>query len=299
MDGCAAAIDDREVVGLEARKVQELLVYLLLHRHRPHSREVMATLFWGDRSDAQAKKYLRQTLWQLQTSLNNANGTAPELLLVDSEWVEVSPAATFWLDVATFEQVFDTARLYADADLPQEQVDALCRAVALYQGDLLEGWYHDWCIFERERLQGMFLAMLDKLVGYAEKSSDYAMGIHYCELALRCDQARERTHRRLMRLHYGSGNRTAALRQYETCAAMLRRELGVEPAGSTVELYRQLCGDSLPENPAPSRRQRGAESDAGNLSDVLQRLQDVHNLLSTALHQVQQDIETVEQLIHR
>ncbi len=80
---------------------------------------------------------------------------------------------------------------------------------------------------------------------------------------------------------------------------MLRRELGVEPAGSTVELYRQLCGDSLPENPRHLAGSATPQSDAGNLSDVLQRLQDVHNLLSTALHQVQQDIETVEQLIHR
>jgi len=28
--------------------------------------------------------------------------------------------------------------------------------VDLYQGDLLEGWYQDWLLCERERLQNMF-----------------------------------------------------------------------------------------------------------------------------------------------
>ncbi len=138
-----AVVDDLEVAGLEACKVQELLVYLLLHRHRPHPREVMATLFWGDRSDAQAKKYLRQTLWQLQTSLNNAMGQH----LNCSSWTasgsrSAQPPPSGWMSPPSSKSS-TLCRVYMPTpDLPQEQVDALCRAVALYQGDLLEGWYH-------------------------------------------------------------------------------------------------------------------------------------------------------------
>ena len=35
---------------------------------------------------------------------------------------------------------------------------------SVYRGDLLEGCYQDWCLFERERLQNAYLAMLDKLM---------------------------------------------------------------------------------------------------------------------------------------
>ena len=35
---------------------------------------------------------------------------------------------------------------------------------ALYRGDLLTGWYQDWCLIERERYQCMFVSLLDKLM---------------------------------------------------------------------------------------------------------------------------------------
>ncbi|MCB0152922.1 MAG: bacterial transcriptional activator domain-containing protein, partial [Caldilineaceae bacterium] len=164
----------------------------------------------------------------------------------------------------------------------------------LYDGDLLEGWYHDWCIFERERLQGMYLAMLDKLVAHAECMADFATAVHYCELSLRCDPARERTHRRLMRLHALAGNRTAALRQFELCRAMLADELGVEPAQSTVALYEHIRQDSL-----GAHGESAVPADASGVGDILRRLRTVHATLTAALDQVQQDIEAVERMIQR
>ena len=41
--------DGEAVSGLEGAKVQELLSYLLLHRDRPHPRETLAGILWGDR----------------------------------------------------------------------------------------------------------------------------------------------------------------------------------------------------------------------------------------------------------
>src|SRR5688572_12678309 len=45
-----AEVDDQPLVGFEARKMQELFCYLLLHRDHPHSREVLAELLWNDNS---------------------------------------------------------------------------------------------------------------------------------------------------------------------------------------------------------------------------------------------------------
>jgi len=40
----------------------------------------------------------------------------------------------------------------------------LQEAVRLSYADLLEGWYQDWCLYERERLQNIYLLILDKLM---------------------------------------------------------------------------------------------------------------------------------------
>jgi DNA-binding SARP family transcriptional activator len=292
-------VDNAPVGGMEARKVQELLTYLLLHRTHPCTRESLATLMWGERNDAQAKKYLRQTLWQLQSALDAACHPTIPFLRVDAEWVEINQSAPIWLDIDYFEHVYETTCQLEGRGLSDKQVDALCRAVALYQGDLLEGWYQDWCIFERERYQQMYLTMLDKLIAFAEHTQDYMMGIHYCELVLRSDPARERTHRRLMYLYYLAGNRTAALRQYETCVEMLHRDLGVEPAKSTLLLYEQIRSDQFGAPDSDDFPSLNAEGELGELSDILAHLGHLQATLVQTLQQVQRDIERVEVLIQR
>jgi DNA-binding SARP family transcriptional activator len=292
-------VDKDPVHGIEARKVQELLIYLLLHRAHPCTREFLATLMWGERNDAQAKKYLRQALWQLQSALEAACHPTIPLLNVDTEWIEVNQSASIWLDIDRFEHVYTTTCQLEGRVLTPSQVNALCEAIALYQGDLLDGWYQDWCIFERERFQQMYLTMLDKLIVYAEHIRDIAMGIHYCELALRSDPARECVHRRLMRLYHQAGNRSAALRQYETCAEVLQRELDVEPAKSTVFLYDQIRNDqpfaAELDKPSPAF----FVSDRNELSAVLSHLNQIEAVLTQSLQQIQRDRDRVEMLVRR
>jgi DNA-binding SARP family transcriptional activator len=289
--------DRRPVGGIEARKVQELLVYLLLHRAHPCTRESLATLLWGEHNDAQARKYLRQALWQLQGALDSACHPITPLLRTDAEWVDLDPSASLWLDVDQFEDAYALATRPGASTLSQAEVDSLCEAVTLYQGDLLEGWRQDWCVIERERFQQMYLTMLDKLVAYAEHTQQYDFGVHYCELALRCDPARERIHRRLMRLHCMAGNRTAALRQYETCVTMLHRELGVEPAKSTQLLYAQIRSDQFAAPSHDLLLTRPIYADQAELTDILAQLGQIQTTLAQTLQQVAREIARVETLL--
>src|SRR5262249_45023608 len=149
-------------------------------------------------------------------------------------------AAELWFDVLLFEQAFALVQDVPGRQLVASSAQVLKTAEELYRGKLLEGWYSDWCLYERERLQHMYLAMLDKLMEYSEAHQEYETGQTYGMRALRYDRARERTHRRMMRLQYLAGDRTAALYQYERCAAALQEELGVQPAQSTVVLYEKI-----------------------------------------------------------
>jgi DNA-binding SARP family transcriptional activator len=282
-----AQAGDRPVEGLHAPKVLELFSYLLVYRDRPHAREALAALQWGERPTAQAKKYLRQALWQIQTALEAA-GDAPPLLLVDAEWVQVNPLAAFWLDVAAFEQAFKGARNVPGWQLHGAAAAALEAAVGLYRGDLLEGCYQDWCLFERERLQGIYLAMLDKLIARCEAQHDYQAGLAYGTRILRYDRARERTHRRLMRLHYLAHNRTGALRQYERCVEALEEELGVGPSRRTVALYEQIRADRFSSDGPEGGG--GPPATGPTLFEVLGRLKE----LQAGLDQVQREIHRVE-----
>lgn len=290
--------EGRELDGLEACKAQELLCYLLVNR-RPHAREALACLLWEDAPAEKAKKYLRQALWQLQAVLDSAGGDRPAALRAEHDWVRIDAGADLWLDVEVFERAFASTEGHAGA-LTDAQRDELSAAVALYRGDLLEGCYRDWCLYERERLQNAYLLMLDRLLGHCEAGGDYEAGRRYGALILRHDRARERTHRRLMRLHYAAGERTEALRQYERCAAALGEELGVAPDRRTSALYRRIRADeSGADAPADDAQSDAARGDSGALSEVLGRLRRLQQTVAHVQHSLQHEITAIESALRR
>lgn len=95
-------------------------------------------------------------MWQLQSALDGqANAGDAQLLRVNGDWIGLNEEAELWIDVVLFEQGLRTARGVPGRELSCALAAALTDAVSLYRGDLLEGWYQDWCVFERERLQSM------------------------------------------------------------------------------------------------------------------------------------------------
>jgi DNA-binding SARP family transcriptional activator len=287
----SAQRDALSLKSLDATKEQELLSYLLIHRDRPHPRETLATLLWGDTSTKKSKTYLRQALWHLHASLEENKRAPASVLVVEHDWVRLNLRSDLWLDVAVFERAFTRAQ-----GIPGKLLDSTCAkvlkdAVGLYRGDLLDGWYHDWCLFERERLQNMYLSMLDKLMIYCEACSEYEIGMGYGVTILRYDHARERTHRQLMHLRYMAGDRTGALRQYERCVAALDEELGVKPERRTVALCRQISADRL-EAAEPIGDQSGTV--AASPPEILGRLKRLQLALAAVQKRIQCDIKAVE-----
>jgi DNA-binding SARP family transcriptional activator len=292
--------NERVVDGFDARKVQELFCYLLLHRNHSLPRETLASILWPETTTAQSKKNLRQTLWQLQSALASQNEYVNDrLLLVETDWVQLNSEVNLWLDVAVFEQAFNGVQKTPGQELNRSTVQVLQDTVQLYQGPLLEGWYQDWCLLERERLQSMYLAMLDKLMSYCEVHHDFETGLLYGMRIMCYDRARERTHRRMMRLYYLLGDRAEALRQYERCAAALDEELGVSPSKSTIAIYRQIQADQLDEpSPTPIEVDIPPEVPAPPLLEVLSHLSHLQRSLLDLQNEVEQSIQMVELALH-
>jgi len=291
--------DEQVLEGFDARKVQELFCYLLLHRDHSLPRETLASLLWPDTTTVLSKKSLRQTLWQLQSALGTQRETSNErILIVEPEWIQLNAGADLWLDVAILEHAFDLLQKVPGKELNAQYAQLLQNVVQLYQGPLLEGWYQDWCLYERERLQGMYLTLLDKLMGYYEARRDYETGLLYGMRILCYDRARERTHRRLMRLHYLNGDRAAALRQFEQCSTALEEELNVSPSKGTVAIYQQILADQLDEpDPVLTLLEPSLAISEFLLPGILNRLLQLQASLSDLQNQLCQSIQIVEQTL--
>jgi DNA-binding SARP family transcriptional activator len=265
-------------VELPARRAQELLCYLLLGGRRPHHREVLAERLWGaDGADdpPRGRRYLRQTLWELHRALGRC-GSSAGLLCVDPEWIAIGWDAGISSDVTELELAYELVHRSPTTRLPEGVVGRADAAAELYRGDLLEGWYQDWCVVERERCRALYFMLVDRLMAHEELVGDYPRALRYGATLLRSEPAHEGTHRRMMRVYHRLGDRTAALRQYQSCRRVLREELQAAPAAGTMALYERIRADQpldppLGAAPAPAALATGPDT-ADPLAVALQEM---------------------------
>jgi DNA-binding SARP family transcriptional activator len=283
---------------IKARKVQELFVYLLIFRNHPQPRESLCEVLWADQPASKSRKNLRQTLWHIQSLFKKIKNLSKLCLSIESGWVQLNLPVSFWLDTAQFEQVFDLVSKKPVQELSEKDFQTMQYASNLYKGDFLEGWYQDWCIFERERFQMMHLMLLEKLAQYCEIHQNYEAGLKYGWQILRFDQAYERAHRQLMRLYFLSGNRTQALYQYDRCVAALQNELGVEPSERTRRLYEQIRLDTFrPAGFAVHKAASEPDETDPALNNVLNRIVQFTVTLRSIEAQIHQELAALEKVL--
>jgi non-specific serine/threonine protein kinase len=224
-------------LALPTRKIASLLAYLALHPE-PHVREKIATLFWGDSSDEHARRSLRTALAALRKQVGD------NLLLADRETVQLNPALLLWVDVrefqiADFKQQSGALALQI-GEAAQSTIHNLQSAIALYQGDLLDGFDDEWIASERERYRAHYLDALLQLTQQFRTQGEYPRAIETARQVLATDVANEHAHQQLMWCYLALGDHESALKQYAECQRVLRAELAVEPSPETKGLYQRI-----------------------------------------------------------
>lgn len=247
---------DRAPLALPRRKVRALLCYLAASA-RPIPREHLCYLFWPDHSEAFARRNLTHLLTHLQRALPKGDWLASQGDLLSLSCARV------WVDVRAFEQRLPP-RTPPRAALESERLNPETRArleeaVALYSGEFLAGFslpdsaeFDLWATTERERWRSAYLNTLASLVREYTAAGELVRATDYAQRYLAVDDLAEEMHRRLIELYTAAGHRAVALRQYETCVAVLERELGVNPLPETQAAYQAARIGAAPIPARPS-----------------------------------------------
>ena len=230
--GFEARLSGSEILVLPRRKARALLAYLALRPGLICPREALMALLWGDVPAEQARHSLRQALVDLRRAL--PNGKTPTLL-AEGDSLALKPDRV-GVDVGEFEELANRSTR-----------KALERAATLYTGDLLVGLtlrepaFEDWLRAERIRLRERALHVLRQILALEIASADLEPAVQTALRFLAIEPLSESVHRTLIQLYDKLGRRSAALRQYDYCADLLQRELGVAPEPETRRLYESLA----------------------------------------------------------
>jgi WD40 repeat protein/DNA-binding SARP family transcriptional activator len=276
--------DHQPVTAFETDKGRALLAYLAVESDRAHSRSALAALLWPGYGEESARTTLRHVLHQLRQTLGDAAATPP-FLLITRQTLQFNPQADHTIDVVQFTKLLAECAAHPHAQLLQCSacLERLRQAAELYRGDFLAGLtvqdsdgFEEWRRIKQEQLHIAALDVLHQLAEAEEASGDLVAAAAYARRQVALESWRESAHRQLMRILARSGQRTAALAQYQLCRQALREELGVEPDAATMTLIEQIRDGKLLPSMTPStlstngaeQAQRRAEPIADPVDDL-------------------------------
>jgi predicted ATPase/DNA-binding SARP family transcriptional activator len=241
-------LDGAPITTFESDKVRALLAYLAIEADRPHRRDALAGLLWPDRPERAAHLNLNQALANLRGAIGDRTATPP-FLSITRETVQFNRASDYELDVEAFSARLAACKehLHRHVATCKSCIQRLQQAADLYRGSFLAQFFlsdsaafEEWALLKREWLHRRALHTLARLADYHERRGDCEQAQHYTWQQLELEPWREESHRQLMRVLALSGQRSAALEQYERCRRALADELGVEPAEETTALYENI-----------------------------------------------------------
>jgi predicted ATPase/DNA-binding SARP family transcriptional activator len=242
---------DGAPVQFDTRKAVALLAYLAVEGGA-HSREALAALLWPEYEPARAYANLRRTLWTLNRALGK------EWLDADGESVSLRRRPGLWVDVEAFRQHLDDcdSHGHGEGGLCDACRGPLVAAVERYRGDFMAGFtlrdsppFDEWQFFQTEGLRQEQARALEKLGRCYTARGEFQQAIASARRWLALDPLHEPAHRRLMELYTWTGQRAAAVRQYQECTRVLEEELGLPPDEETQRLYQAIKADRLPSPP--------------------------------------------------
>lgn len=238
------------VLPLKTRKAYALTLLLVVEGEVSRSR--LCAWLWPALDESSARRNLRRELARLR-----AAGAEGAVLAVGDRLL---PAPALGCDL-----------LRAQALLADSQPDA---ALALWRGDeahmidsllapeqapgeTARKHHHDadtdlaaWLAALRQRVALLRQRGLQASAAAAESRGDLGTALKQVQALLHLDNLQEGQHREAMRLLAATGQRVAALRQFDICKDLLLAELGLQPMPETAALAQALRELGLPSGAA-------------------------------------------------
>ena len=227
---------------LETRKITALLTYLSLSEH-PQSREKLAALFWPEFDQSRAPANLRRGLASLRASIPG------DWLDAERDRISMRANTNLWVDVRVARTLVSDMKAHPhDPWQPcPECLDLVVKAIPLFQGEFLEGFtlpdcpeFDDWQVAERESLRAELGWLLERSARGHAAAERWEEALVSTKRWLAQDRMHEQAQALMVKILALSGQRSAAIRQYEEFAAALQEEFGQEPERETRELYNRI-----------------------------------------------------------
>jgi CheY-like chemotaxis protein len=234
-----SAVDYRgDALSIGNRRTQALAVYLALKINSKTSLAEIGRLLFGDPA---AEASVRAVVRDLHYALRYL---PPDILIADAASIRFN-RETVDVDARRFDELIGSP-----------SINNIRKAAEIYHGNLLESFttgsrqFDEWLAERRLTFWRAALVIFGNLLTAQIRAGWWEEAVDTAGRLLALDPSQEVVHRTLMRLQLEQGRADAALRRYQECADVLRREYNREPSAETERLHREI-ERALERTPAP------------------------------------------------
>lgn len=220
-------VDDAERLVTQSKVVALLACLALAPSGAFTRRDRVVGLLWPELDQPHARTALRKAMHFARDVLGD-----DALVNRGDEELSLAPDA-LWCDVAELRSSIERGQL--------------ARAVEMYRGDLLPGFFLPECHEFDTWLEGQRTTLLEEVVAaswalakHLESGDQGTEAAAYAKKVARMAWSNERVLRRSLEMLARLGDRAGALRIYDEFSRKLRKELDADPSPETVRLAESL-----------------------------------------------------------
>ncbi|HEX7833688.1 MAG TPA: response regulator [Thermoanaerobaculia bacterium] len=227
--GDLSAIDYRgNALSIGKPRTQALIVYLALKiAGKPSLSEIGELLFGDPGAHAEVRELVRELRYALRF--------LPDDIVIDDGVTVRFNRETVDVDAHRFSELVGAP-----------SINSIRTAAEIYRGNLLPGFttglraFDEWLTERRLTLWRGALAIFGNLLSTQIRAGWWEEALETASRLLALDPSQEVVHRTIIRLQLEQDRPDAALRRYQECVEMLRREYGRDPSAETERVHREI-----------------------------------------------------------
>ena len=232
--------NDQLVDNWSSRKALAIFKYLLVHRGKFVSKDVLMEVFWPEADPEAARRNLHQAIYTLRQTLHSSSSDFQYIVFVNDRY-RLNPDLEIWSDDEDFERHYEAGNQLEKSHQVDQAVFEYEIAANLYRGDFMaEDLYEDWPTSRRQYLWQTYLTMVYHLAEFYYSQKEYSIAAGYCQRIIYMDDCQEEAHQNLMKCYLAQGRRYQAVHQYHLCRQALKTKMNLPPSPEMQELYRQV-----------------------------------------------------------
>ncbi|HRJ02975.1 MAG TPA: BTAD domain-containing putative transcriptional regulator [Ignavibacteria bacterium] len=240
------------------KKSKILLAYLMCDPQKIHTKDKIIDMFFffDDMPADKADMAYHSAIYNIRTALkiydiksdkpkrskDKTYDYNPQYILYEDKSLRLNPDFFYTSDNVEFEKLYNKIKLPSLSI--EEKITNSVKAIEMYKGDFLPGYYDSWCEELRVKYKNMFITLCEELIKLLENDARYEEVVKYSELLLNEDRLSDSTHISIINACVKLGNIKLAKSRFEIMLKIYDDELDEKPQPKTLEKITHILSEA-------------------------------------------------------